>query len=207
VTAKFVVASLIQHWREVGLPRYAQLDNDMTLQGTHRYPDALGRVIRACLSLKVVPVFVPPHEMGFQAAIESYNGWWQAKVWLRFQHPSVEGLCDRAGRHAAAPRRHQAARIDAAPGRRPFPAAWELGPASGTARAADLPGADRQAGSVAVLGQRRQVSATCPYRLVRAEVDLSKGRIRFYTLGRREPKDQPLVLEVLYRLPPRPFQG
>src|SRR5260370_40412084 len=46
-----------------------------------RYPDALGRIIRLCLSLDVVPVFVPPRETGFQAMIESYNGWWQAKVW------------------------------------------------------------------------------------------------------------------------------
>src|SRR5262245_2477264 len=65
VTAKFVVAALLEHWREVGLPRYAQFDNDMIFQGTHRYPDALGRVIRTCLSLGVVPVFVPPNEMGF----------------------------------------------------------------------------------------------------------------------------------------------
>src|SRR5262249_33851597 len=44
VTAKFVVAALLEHWREVGLPRYAQFDNDMTFQGTHRYPDALVQV-------------------------------------------------------------------------------------------------------------------------------------------------------------------
>ena len=75
VTAVFTVESLTAHWREVGLPRYAQFDNAMIFQGTHRYPDALGRVIRLCLSLGVVPVFVPPREMGFQAMIESYNGW------------------------------------------------------------------------------------------------------------------------------------
>lgn len=46
VTAKMTVTSLIEHWRAVGLPRYAQFDNDMIFQGTHRYPDALGRVIR-----------------------------------------------------------------------------------------------------------------------------------------------------------------
>jgi hypothetical protein len=62
------------------LPRYAPFDNDMIFQGTHRYADALGRVTRACLSLGVVPVFVPPREMGFQATMESYNGWWQARV-------------------------------------------------------------------------------------------------------------------------------
>ena len=50
----------MEHWREVGLPGYAQFDNDMIFQGTHAYPDALGRIIRLCLSLDVVPVFVSP---------------------------------------------------------------------------------------------------------------------------------------------------
>src|SRR5262245_29239020 len=56
VTAKMTVTSLLEHWRAVGLPHYAQFDNDVIFQGTHRYPDALGRVIRACLSLGVTPV-------------------------------------------------------------------------------------------------------------------------------------------------------
>jgi hypothetical protein len=38
---------------------------------------------------------------------------------------------------------------------------------------------------------------------VRVEVDLSKGRLHCYTLRRREPKSQPLVLEVPYQLPQR----
>lgn len=37
----------------VGLPAYAQFDNDMIFQGTPRYPEALGRVIRLCLSVRV----------------------------------------------------------------------------------------------------------------------------------------------------------
>src|SRR5439155_19552872 len=92
VTAAMTVTSLTEHWREVGLPGYAQFDNDMIFHGTHRYADALGRVIRLCLSLGVVPVLVPPRETGFQAMIESYNGWWQAKVWTRFQHENLEDL-------------------------------------------------------------------------------------------------------------------
>jgi putative transposase len=206
VTARFVVQVLLEHWREVGLPRYAQFDNDMIFQGTHRYPDALGRVIRACLGLGVVPVFVPPHEMGFQAAIESYNGWWQAKVWARFQHAALGDLQERSRRHVAALRQHRAARIEAAPRRRVFPAKWELDlQAAPRGRLIYLRRTDEQ-GRVDVLGRRWQVSETWPHRLVRAEVDLNGNKIRFYTLRRREPKSQPLVLEVPYRLPPRRFQ-
>ena len=206
VTAKMVVTSMLEHWREVGLPRYAQFDNDMIFQGTHRYPDALGRVIRTCLSLGVVPVFVPPREMGFQAAMESYNGWWQARVWLRFEHATVEGLCDRSGRHVTALRQHRAARIEAAPARRPFPGGWKLDlQARPQGRLIYLRRTDGQ-GGVEVLGQRWQVPGTWPHRLVRVEVDLSHDRLRFYTLRRREPKSQPLVLEVSYQLPRRRFQ-
>jgi putative transposase len=206
VTAKMVVASLLEHWREVGLPAYAQFDNDMIFQGTHRYPDALGRVIRACLGLGVAPVFVPPREMGFQAAIESYNGWWQARVWLRFQHASVEDLGDRSGRHVTALRRHRLARSEAAPERRSFPAGWKLDlQATPQGRLIYLRRSDGQ-GCVEVLGQRWQVSENWPHRLVRVEVDLTDDRLRFYTLRRREPKSQPLVLEVPYQLPRRRFQ-
>ena len=59
VTSARTLAALVEHWREVGLPDYAQFDNDMIFQGTHRYADALRRVIRLCLSLAVVPVSYP----------------------------------------------------------------------------------------------------------------------------------------------------
>jgi hypothetical protein len=66
--------------------------------------------------------------MGFQAMIESYNGWWQARVWTRFQHKDLDALQQRSGRHVQALRQHRAARIDAAPGRRLFPVGWEFRP-------------------------------------------------------------------------------
>jgi hypothetical protein len=206
VTAKMAVTSLVEHWREVGLPRYAQFDNDMIFQGTHRYPDALGRVIRACLGLGVTPVFVPPTEMGFQAAIESSNGWWQARVWLRFRHASVAALCDRSGRYVTALRPQRRARIEAAPERRPFPTGWRLDwQAIPRGRWIYLRRADGR-GGVEVLGHRGQVSENWPHRWVRVEVDLTGERLRFSTLRRRDPKSQTLVLEVPYRLPRRRFQ-
>src|SRR5207244_8619474 len=52
LTAAFVVACLVEHWRKYGLPAYAQFDNDTIFQGTHAHPDAIGRVSRLCLSLK-----------------------------------------------------------------------------------------------------------------------------------------------------------
>jgi hypothetical protein len=206
VTATGAVQALVEHWRSVGLPGYAQFDNDMTFQGTHRYPEALGRIIRVCLSLGVVPVFVPPRETGFQAMIESYNGWWQAKVWSRFRHAHLEDLRGHSQRYVQALRRQRAARIEAAPDRRAFPGAWKLDlKKRPRGRLAYL---RRSNGSSAVtlLGQTWPLGQVWPNRLVRCEVDLDHDKIRFFTLRRKEPTSQPQILEVDYRLPARGFQ-
>jgi putative transposase len=206
VTTDLTLASLVGHWRSVGLPSYAQFDNDPIFQGTHRWPDALGRVVRLCLSLGVAPVFVPPAEMGFQAMIESYNGWWQSRVWSRFAHPDLVGLQQRSHRHVQALRRHRAARIESAPGRRPFPAAWQFQPRQRpTGRVIYLRRSNGQS-EVTVLGRTWQLLEVWPHRLVRAEVDLDKDKVRFFRLRRREPGSQPQILEVDYRLPNRGFQ-
>src|SRR5262249_37435985 len=120
VTARSVVASLIEHWRAVGLPGSAPVDNDPILQGTPRPPEGRGRVTRLCLSLGVTPVFVVPREFGFQSMIENYNGTWQAKVWARFEHDSLPDLEGHSQRYVTALRRHRADRIESAPQRRAF---------------------------------------------------------------------------------------
>jgi transposase len=206
VTAALTVQSLTEHWRAVGLPGYAQFDNDMIFHGTHRYPDALGRVIRLCLSLKVVPVLVPPRETGFQAMIESYNGWWQAKVWSRFQHARLEDLQDHSQRYVAALLKQRAARIEAAPDRRAFPVGWKLDLKKrphGRMVYLRRSNADSE---ITLLGKTWPLGQTWPNRLVRCEVDLDKDKIRFFTLRRKDPTSQPQILEVDYRLPNRGFQ-
>jgi hypothetical protein len=206
VTAKMTVASLVAHWREVGLPAYAQFDNDMIFHGTHRYPDALGRVIRLCLSLKVAPVLVPPRETGFQAMIESYNGWWQAKVWSRFQHENLEELLGHSQKYVAALRKQRAARIEAAPDRRAFPDDWKLDLKKRPSGRLIYLRRSNARSEVELLGKTWPLRQTWPNRLVRCEVDLVKDRICFFSLRRREPSSQPKILEVDYRLPNRGFQ-
>jgi hypothetical protein len=205
ITAKFVVEALVEHWRAVGLPGYAQFDNDPLFEGPQIHPDTIGRVTRVCLSLGVVPVFVPPRETGFQAAIEGFNGLWQAKVWARFQHPSLEGLQAQSARYVAAHRQRRAARIEAAPGRRLFPRRWHLDlQAHPQGRLVFLRRSNGQ-GEVQLLGRAFAVDRLWQHRLVRADVDLIRCRIRFYTLRRRAPDQQPMVKETRYVLPRRPF--
>jgi hypothetical protein len=205
VTAKAAVEAILEHWRAVGLPGYAQFDNDTIFQGPHQHKDVIGRVMRACLGLGVVPVFAPPRETGFQASIEAYNGRWQAKVWARFVHESLAGVQAQSGKFVAAVRQRAAPRIEAAPKRRPFPEGWTLDlQAHPRGRMVFLRRSDAR-GAVEVLGRGFEVDPLWPHRLVRAEVDLDAGRLRFFALRRREPKHQPLLKEFTYKLPRRRF--
>ena len=220
VTAKAAVEALIAHWRTYGLPGYAQFDNDTIFQGTHTHPDVIGRVMRLCLSPGVIPVFVPPREMGFRAMIESYNGQWQAKVWARFAHGSLAELEGRSGRYVAAVHRERRSRRPRRTGsRRPrsatpgFPrhSGWiELcqifrrSQTSGAGQVVHLWRTDAS-GSVAVLGRRLAVDARWPNRLVRVEFDLAAGRMRFYALRRRGPRSQPMLKELDHHIPKRRF--
>jgi transposase len=205
ITARFVVECLIEHWKAVGLPSYCQFDNDTIFQGPHAHPDTLGRVMRLCLSLGVVPVFVPPREPGFQAIIEGYNGTWQAKVWARFEHADLSDLEGHSSRFVAAHRRHRADRIEAAPRRRAFPEGWKLNlQARPRGRIVYIRRTDAS-GMVELLNRRFEVDSQWLHRLVRAEVDLDGGLVRFYRLRRREPTEQPMLKQVTYRIPDRRF--
>lgn len=205
INAKTVVNALVGHWRRFGLPTYAQFDNDTVFQGPHGRPDTLGRVIRLCVGLGVIPVFAPPRESGFQAAIENFNGRWQAKVWARFHHASRAALQAQSAKFITASRRRAADRIESAPKRRPFPQDWELDLQAPPRGEVILIRRTDDKGQVSVLGRTYRVSAHWLHRLVRAEVDFDHHCIRFYTLRRREPTDQPLVRKLPYVFPRRPF--
>ena len=205
ITAKTTVESLLEHWRTVGLPAYAQFDNDTRFQGTHTHPNSIGRVVRICLSLKVVPVFAPPRETGFQAAIENFNGRWQAKVWARFEHVSLAALQTQSAKFVAALRRRSAPRLEAAPPRRLFPADWTLDLQRPLQGRMIFLRRTNDRGEVQLLGNTYLVAQTWVHRLVRAEVHLDAERIDFYTLRRRNPSAQPLLGTAPYAVPRKRF--
>jgi hypothetical protein len=106
----------------------------------------------------------------------------------------------------AAARQRAAARIEGAPWRRAFPDRWTLAlqaPLQG--RAIYLRRTDAF-GQVSLLGHRFAIAPLWVHRLVRAEVDLTAGRIRFHALRRRQPAVQPLLAEVAYAVPNTPFR-
>jgi len=205
VTAKTAVEALLEHWREFGLPAYAQFDNDTVFQGSHHGQDSLGRVVRTCLQLGVTPVFAPPQESGFQAAVGNFNGRWQAKVWARFHHASLAALQECSRRYVHAHRTRAAARIEAAPTRRPFPAAWQPDLQAHPVGTLIFIRHSTEAGTVSLLGRTFGVDPLWPHRLVRCEVNLNTQTIRFHALRRREPHYQSLLHEAPYSFPRRRF--
>ena len=64
-----------------------------------------------------------------------------------------------------------------------------------------------EAGRVRLLGHDYGVDPGWCHRLVRCEVDLSAGRIRFYRLRRRQPMVQPLLKSIPYEPPTKPFRS
>lgn len=190
--------ALLEHWRDVGLPGYAQFDNDARFAGGHGQPDAIGPIIRLCLRLGVVPVFAPPHEHGFQNAIESFNGRWQAKLWARSPRTSLAELQAESLRYVATVRRRLAARIESAPPRRPFPQSHEVDPDAPLTGRLIFVRRTGEAGEAVVLGRRLAVDRLWPHRLVRADVDLDDRVIRVYGLRRRDPTSQRLLREIAY---------
>ncbi len=207
VTAKAATEALIEHWRAFGLPSYAQFDNDTRFQGAHQFKDSIGRVVRMCLTLGVIPVFAPPRETGFQAAIESLNARWQAKVWARFHFDSLAALKEQSDRYVAAHRARSLSRGDGAPSRRSFPRYWELNLQASLRGKIIFLRRTTEHGEASLLGHTFEVDPNWPHRLVRAEVDLDAEAIAFYALRRRAPSDQPLLATRKYKFPMRRFHG
>jgi hypothetical protein len=198
--------ALLERWRRDGLPTYAQFDNGTIFQGAHQFPDTVGRISRVCLALGVVPVFATPREHGFQNAIEGFNSLWQSKVWRRFRFPDVASVAAASARYIAAYRTKTASRQETVQRRR-FPRRFKLNlraPLNGTIiylrRSNDR-------GNVDLLGRRFLVDQHWCHRLVRCEVDFTHQHIRFYALRRSAPDSQPMLRELPYRRPNKPFQG
>ena len=207
MSAKSVVDCLIEHWRELGLPRYAQFDNDTLFQGAHQWPDSIGRVSRLCLALEVTPVFAPPREPGFQNSIESFNGLWQAKVWQRFRFADLPALIAHSRGYIEARRERNAKRLDCAPKRTASPADFRFDPRQLTPGTLIFLRRTDGKGRVQLLGHQLLVHSQWVNRLVRCEVQLHRSQIKCFALRRRAPSDHSLLATLPYHWPNKPFKG
>src|SRR5262249_49442542 len=102
--------------------------------------------------------------------------------------------------------RQRAARIETAPARRPLPADGRLNLKTRPRGRLIYLRRTSGAGEVTLLGQTWAVSAVWPKRLGRRAGDVGEDKIPVGAPRRKEPKSQPQILEVDYRLPNRGFQ-
>lgn len=68
-----VISALIRCLQITGIPKYLQMDNTLSTQGSHLYPHSFGIVIRLCLRLGIQPVFIPVRESWRNGIIEHFQ--------------------------------------------------------------------------------------------------------------------------------------
>jgi hypothetical protein len=205
MTAENTVQKMIEFWNEFGLPDYAQFDNSTVFQGS-RWPDSLGKVIRCCLSLNVIPVFVPPRETGFQASIENDNGRWQRGVWERFRFENLNDVQRQSAVYVEAMRNKNWERHEAAPTRWQIPKTWTLDYSKRPKGKVIFIRRTTDEEYVDVMGHWWLVPGAGAHKLVRTEVDLTKNKISFYRIRRREPNAHELIAVAKYHFPNKPFK-
>jgi transposase len=200
MTAENTVLALIEHWKRFGLPKYVQFDNDMVFQGP-RKQNAIGKVIRLCMSLKVIPVFATPYEQGFQGKMERFNSELQEKFWRRKRFKSIREIGMRLAEYVQAHRLAHQAEIVLTPRKRPFPKRWKrndtLPPCGKIIYLRRTDGSGR----IRFLEREFLVSEHWINRLVRAELDWNEGKVRFFALRRVEWKSQRLLKTCKFHLP------
>lgn len=84
--------SLINFWKNAGIPDFIQMDNSISFWGSLIRPNAFGKVIKLCLLLGVVPIFIPVREPWRNGIIERFNNTYQSSVLKARQYNSLNEL-------------------------------------------------------------------------------------------------------------------
>jgi transposase InsO family protein len=93
-----VLRALVATWQRLAIPKYLQMDNQLPLRGSNRYPRSFGLVIRLCLHLGIEPVFIPRGEPWRNGVIERFQDVFD-KLFFRTQtFTSLEALGEEAAR-------------------------------------------------------------------------------------------------------------
>jgi transposase InsO family protein len=80
-----ITQALLRCWQTIGIPRYLQMDNQLPMRGSNRYPHSFGLVIRLCLQLDIQPIFIPIKEPWRNGIIERFQNVFD-KMFFRTQY-------------------------------------------------------------------------------------------------------------------------
>lgn len=190
-----VVVALVAAWRRLGLPRVLQVDNELSLRGSNRYPRSFGLVLRLCLARGVEVVFIPEGEPWRNGIIERFNDtydklflqsqWFRDLAHLRAELPRFEAFHNTQHRYAKLGQRtpwevHSTVRPRRLP--RPY-ARHQQGLSWRDGRVSFIRLTD-QAGTVRFFSERLPVDPTLVHEYVTGTIDTRMGRLTLAHQGR-----------------------
>lgn len=111
-----------------------------------------------------------------------------------------------SNRFVAAHRRRYAVRIEDAPTRRAFRKSWRLNPQQPLKWTVIFVRETNVKGPAVVLEHTFDINQVWSHRIVRADVDLTKGQIRFHALRRKDPRNHLLLATHDYNTPTKRFK-
>jgi transposase InsO family protein len=91
-----MAAGLIRTWKQLGIPGFLQMDNELSFRGSNRYPRSLGLVLRLSLSMKIQPMFIPQGEPWRNGEIERFQDTFDKAFYRSQVFCSFKELCLKA---------------------------------------------------------------------------------------------------------------
>jgi hypothetical protein len=88
-----ICQALLAQWQRLGLPRYLQLDNELSYRGSNRYPRSFSLLVRLCLHLGVEVVFIPEGEPWRNGVVERFNDTYDKLFIRRQRFTDLDHLC------------------------------------------------------------------------------------------------------------------
>jgi hypothetical protein len=76
-----ILAFLVRAWQQLDLPQILQVDNDVLVAGTGRWPRSLNRCIRLALHVGIALVFIPEGEPCRNGSAENCNAAYNRECW------------------------------------------------------------------------------------------------------------------------------
>jgi putative transposase len=87
-----ICRALLAQWRRLGIPRFLQVDNELSFRGSNRYPRSFGLVVRLCLHAGVEIIFIPEGEPWRNGIIERFNDTYDKSFFRRQRFSSLAHL-------------------------------------------------------------------------------------------------------------------
>jgi len=85
-------AFLIQAWKELGVPKYTQVDNEGCFSGGATHPNVLGKILRLALQVKTELVFSPVRHPQSNGFVERFHQDYDKHVWEDTYLASLEAV-------------------------------------------------------------------------------------------------------------------